>query len=166
MSQTSYTVNQLVAFEGARGDSRPMDCWTGRNTDAGEIAYGRALVADAAATNINTAVPCKVFNATGQTIQGFGVADLSHEPQTTGVPVGGSINLMRKGTIWVLPEQDVLPSDPVFVRHTLAGATGTSPAIGKVRKDADTAKADAFTSARFAMKALAGQPCLLIINLP
>lgn len=166
MSQTSYSVNHGRAYEGTRGDSRPMTVWPARNTSAGQLDYGRAVIYNGAATNVQDVMPVTVLSGTGQTVRGFVLADLAHEPQTTGVAVGERVNLLTKGTIWMMTEQDVTQNDPVFIRHTVAGATGTSPAVGKVRKDADTAKADALTTCRFMSSALAGEMVLLEVNIP
>ena len=94
------------------------------------------------------------------------IFDHAHEIQTTGIPDDGMVSIVSKGQIYMITEQAVTPADPVFVRFNAAGATGTTPAVGQVRKDADTAKADAVTSARFMGVAAAGALVLVDWNLP
>jgi hypothetical protein len=163
MSQTSYGVTMTPAFVG--GHAQLIQCITGRNNSGAELPYGRAVVYDAinaGSTEKAVALP----SLTGQKIVGAVIFDHAHEIQTTGIPDDGMVSIVSKGQIYMITEQAVTPADPVFVRFNAAGATGTTPAVGQVRKDADTAKADAVTSARFMGVAAAGALVLVDWNLP
>ena len=162
MSQTSYSVYMNAAFVG--GHAQLVTVTTGRNNSGAEIPYGRAVVFDTGAGTTQIAV--KLPSATGQKMMGAVLYDHAHEIQTTGVPDDGVLSLVSRGQVWMETEQAVTPNDPVFVRFNAAGATGTSPAVGKVRLDADTGKADAVTAARFLTTAAAGGLVLVEWNIP
>lgn len=53
-------------------------------------------------------------------------------------PAKHTINNLEDGVIYVYAEQDMGPTDKVFVRHT---ANGANKLVGQVRKDSDSAKA-------------------------
>jgi hypothetical protein len=88
--------------------------------------------------------------------------------------VTGIGDVLEQGTVWVLTEQNVTLSDSVFIRTDVsASPTGTSPAVGKVRKDADPTgglasvdRAVVMANARFLSTALAGALVKVQLNLP
>jgi hypothetical protein len=83
-----------------------------------------------------------------------------------GIPQNFMGSLVSRGEVWVQVEQAVTPSSPVFTRFNAVGATGTNPAVGRFRTDADTARAVAVPNARFLTSAAAGGLALLEINIP
>ena len=100
-------------------------------------------------------------------ILGALIYDHSHESaEATGLADDKMGSVVSHGQVWMFTEQAVTPADPVFVRYNAAGGTGTSPAVGQVRKDADTAKAVAATNARFRTGAAAGGLVLVEWNVP
>lgn len=163
MSQTSYSVYMASAFVG--GHAKLDTVITGRNNSGAELPYGRAVVHDTGAGTSDTAV--KLPSLAGDVIRGVALYEHAHEIQTTGIPDDGMVSIASRGQVWMETEQAVTPSSPVFVRYNAAGATGTNPAVGKVRLDADTAKAvDMSSRARFLTSAAAGGLVLVEWNLP
>lgn len=163
MSQTSYSVNMAKAYEGGHGELTRV---TGRRNNSGAaIPFGRFVVFDAGAGTTDLAA--KLPAATTDVVVGVAMHDHSRELPTDGVPDDAMFNAVAQGQVWMTCETDMTPASPVFCRAVVAGATGTSPAAGKIRNDADTAKAiDMSGRARIIMGALAGGLCLVEVNLP
>ena len=162
MSQTTYSVEATVAFEGMLGD--PSGGPSRRsislaNEDSAAAFFGRGVTFG---TDPDTqfALP----SGTGAVLAGITVH--RHETQDAtddGIAQDETCELLRGGRIWVLPEDAVTPTSDVYWRHTTGGA---GEVIGQFRTDADTAQADQVTSARWLTSASAGNPALLEINLP
>jgi hypothetical protein len=164
MSQTSYTSYMSTAYDGL-----PVQidyAQPARNNAATDQAFGLFVAFDGGAGTTDQAI--RPMNASGDIIQGVVLWDAAHDPSQVlnGIPQNGQCSVLRHGTVWVRCEQAMTPADPVFVRYTLAGATGTSPALGKIRKDADTAKAVAVPRCQVVIGAAAGELCLVQVNLP
>lgn len=162
MSQTSYSKTMSAAYEG--GHQQLIHVRSGRNNLGSEIAYGRMVAFDAGAGT--TELAFRLPTASGDKLIGVVLYDHAHEPQVTGVADDGIASLVDQGEVWMTTEQAVTPADPVFIRYDVASATGTSPALGKVRKDADTSKAVAATNCSFMTSAAAGGLVLVKVNLP
>lgn len=163
MPQTSYSLALANGYEGL-ANIEAQGARTGRNNTGSEVPYGRAVVFDAGAGTSDIAF--KLPSAPGDKILGVLAYDHAHEPQVTGLPDDALGSIVHQGKVFMLTEQAVTPADPVFVRYDIAGATGTSPALGKVRKDADTSKAVAATNMQFMTSAAAGALVEVLINLP
>lgn len=67
-------------------------------------------------------------------------------------------NVIRKGYVWVVIEEDIAVGDAVFYRH----AAGTGTKLGAFRNDADTATATALTNARWVIGGTAAQGIALL----
>jgi hypothetical protein len=165
MPQTTYGLTLTAAYEGMakveRGGAR-----SGRNNSGAEIPYGRIVVYDSGAGLSDMPISFKLPATSGDKILGGLMYEQAHEGTVTGVPDDAINSIVHQGKMWILTEQAVTPADPVFVRYDISGATGTSPALGKVRKDADTAKAVALTNAQFMSTAAAGALVEVMFNLP
>lgn len=159
--QTSYSVYMQPAFVGGHGQL--ITVGTARNNSGVEIPYGRAVVHDAGTgtSDIAAKLPALITDV----VKGFALYEHSHEPTAIGILDDKVFSLLRKGQIWVEIEQDMTPNDPVFVRMVVAGATGTSPAAGKVRKDADSSKAVAIP-ASVLIGGVAGGLAFIEVNIP
>ena len=162
MSQTSYAQSMSAAYEG--GHQQLQRARSGRNNLGSEIGYGRFVAFDAGAGTSELAF--RLPTGSTDKILGVTLYDHAHEPQVTGIPDDGMASICEQGDVWVITEQAVTPADPVFIRYNIAGATGTSPALGKVRLDADTAKAVAAPNCQFMTSAAAGGLVLVRCNLP
>lgn len=75
-----------------------------------------------------------------------------------------SMTVLRRGRIWVIPEDAVTITDDVYVRHTQGSQSNQTP--GRFRTDADSAKADQVTNARWLTAAGAGELALLEVWTP
>lgn len=152
--QTSYPLNPAPAFEGMPDHMGPKHDDTYRAD--GTIPFGR-FVRDVGDGTV--VLP----SATGQTIAGASLHN-HLEQDANGIAQyvkGDAVPVRKLGRMWVRTEQDVTPADPLYVRHTVGGE-GT--ALGQVRKDADTDKADAYAKAKFLTSAKAGELVLVSIN--
>jgi hypothetical protein len=163
MSQTAYLTQMAAAYEGGHGQLEKVI--SARNNSGAEIPHGRAVVFDTGAGTTELAI--KLPSLVSDVILGALLYEHSHETGAgNGIPANGVGSIVSQGEIWMFTEQAVGPADPVFVRYNAAGGTGTSPAVGQVRKDADTAKAVAATNARFRTTAVAGGLVLVEWNAP
>lgn len=165
MSQTSYSYNMSVAYEGAFGDSRPAMVVAKRNNSGADIPFGRFVVHDSGTGTSEMAI--KLPSASGDMI--VGVLAHSHDHLTsssTGLADDEIGNVIQQGQVWMVAEEALTVDDPVYVRYDATGATG-SQALGRVRDDADTSKAVAAPNCRFLTNAAAaGDLILVAINIP
>lgn len=162
--QTSYSSTHAAAYVGGRADSRPMTCHPGRNNSGAELPYGRFMKHDLAAGTSELAIALP--SASGSKLVGVLLHDAAHESQTTGLPDDAMGSVIARGAVNMITEQAVTPSDPVFVRFAMVTGSGTTPAVGQVRKDADTADAVAAPNCRFLTSAVAGGIVAVELNLP
>lgn len=149
--QLNYN-EQANSFAGMRGDNREgVQVVTAVNADVVSIPFGVFVVASAAGTYApgvpslaGTPLQVQLPSGSGNDFANGGFVMQSHEYDkrldldTVGVVVARQLNVMRRGSIWVVAEQAMLKTDPVFVRYT---ANGAGKLVGQVRKDADTGKA-------------------------
>jgi len=156
--QTDYT-GMAKGVEGGLADSGLTDKITRRCATIVKFGYGL----------IQTAVEgvAALPSATGFVFEGVAVMVHKAKPNSTGVgqyEIDEAITTLRKGRIWVLAEEVVNPSSPVYLRHTVNAGT-TAP--GRFRASADTARADLISNARWLTTTTAiDQLALLEINLP
>ena len=141
---------------------------TTANVTGNPVPFGRGLARGSVA---DVAV---LPSVTGFTIEGVSIARARARPKDNSVspPVTGeadykaadAVNVLRKGRIWVRPEDAVTVASDVYVRHT----QGSNPlhTVGRFRKDADSAKADQWVGARWLTAAAGGEIAVLEINLP
>lgn len=163
--QLSYGLTHGVGYEGGRGDSRTMTCHAHRNNAGIDIPFGRFVAFDAGAGTTELAI--RLPSASGSKLVGVLLHDQAHEQGSqVGLPTGLMASVIAKGSVWMITEQAVTPADPVFARFALVTGSGTTPALGRVRKDVDTADAVAVPNARFLTSAAAGGLVMVELNLP
>lgn len=131
--QTSYLTAFAAAYAGMLGDANPISTTNKVNSEASaEIPFGSGVkqgVADGAAL-----LPA------AQADDIIGVVLHSHayervtELGTTGLKVGVQMNLLTKGTVWLLVEEAVVAGDRGFCRRT----AGVGEQLGAWRKSADS----------------------------
>jgi hypothetical protein len=110
----------------------------------GSMAPGRLVVWHAGDDDEIVRLP----TATGEVTAGNPVGVLFFDPMAPNNPyiAGDAVAPVRKGRVWVLPEEAVTPASGVFVRF----ATGSGgSALGAFRASADTATAVQLTRARW-----------------
>lgn len=95
------------------------------------------------------------------TPQIFEIIPLAELPR---YPAGHQINVGKKVHCWVVVEEDVTPTSPVYIRYTANGALPNF-GPGSVRASADTARAAQLTNARFLTSAVAGGLALVAVDL-
>jgi len=145
MAQLAYTQDPAAALEGQIADSS-------RNTERisakaeGAVPFGRFVTKG---TNDDQCdLPDATAEISGGVALGFAVEDTSIEQPDT--PVGyadeATVQIMRRGRIWVLTEDAVAAGGDVYVRH---GAGGGGSDLGRCRSDADTATATKLPGATF-----------------
>ena len=147
----------VTAVKGAIADIALSDK-VGR-VAAADINFGIGLAQTAVAGQ------AEIPTATGFTFEGISVQTNKPTPNATGIALyeaGEEITVLRKGRIWVYTEVAVAVNDPVFLRHT----TNAALLAGDFRNDADTARADAITNARFVTATTAAGLVQVEINLP
>lgn len=151
--QLSYETNHAPAFAGALADIGPRDVVSRTSEDAAPIAYGLGVKQGASDET------CALPTAASDTLLGV----LVHNQMfRDGVLAKGTADVLRKGRIYVAPEQEVTPSDPVFWRVT----SDASEAVGRFRRDDDGGKAIAIPNARWASSGHPDKPAVLELNLP
>jgi hypothetical protein len=161
MAQTSYSNSYSLGFEGMLADAKDPDIVSAKNAEASaNLHFGRG-VRDSANGALN-------LSATGQPFLGVAVFEQQEAALLTAageaVKPKDTFNVLRKGRIVVRAEVAVAIGDPVFVRHTVNGGT---TAVGRFRNNADTARADQVTAARWVTSTSgADQLAVLEINLP
>jgi hypothetical protein len=161
MPQLTYNNAPAKGFAGQIADLGPRYVVSRLNGEASaNLPFGIGVQKGA------TDSECLLPSATGQLIEGVTVRETyidSSSLATNGaIAPDAMAAIMKKGAIYVLPEQNVVKGDPVYCRHTVNGAL--TP--GRFRKDADTAKADLLAGAMWGESGSADQPTKLILNLP
>lgn len=133
------------------------------NTTASPIYFGRGL-----AQNLTDAEKISLPSATGFTFAGISSHSQIARPNDDGIAKyedGISIPVLTKGRIYVLAEDAITSlDDAVYLRHTANGAVNVA---GRFRTDADTARADQISNARWlSLTTGVNQLAILEINMP
>lgn len=154
MAQTDYPTKMDVALEGQLADIGP-------NTIGSYVAEGEGVGIGLAVVQGTEDNQCVAPSETGQDI--LGVVAHSHAREVDAPGEGDVVNVIRRGALYVRPEQAVAPGDPVYVRHTAGSDPGEVP--GRFRVDADTDKADLWPGAQWRTSASAGGLAVLDVAL-
>lgn len=161
---SSVVTTETKGREGMLSTTNPLDGLVIKRASATQLYFGRAVIIGA--------TDHLVVHPSGSAGSFFGVVveDLSIPSVLLSgagdIPAGHDAQILRRGRIWVVPEQDVVTTDPVFYRHANSTPDADPAALGRFRKDADTADATALTNARWVTSGLAGTIAELEINLP
>lgn len=147
MAQTTFGTERGVSFAGMLADDGDID--TISRAVGGAVNVGFGLMMGFGATPAEECAPL----ADGAAIAAMcGVTVHKHTQNralldgTEGLMPDDQADILRRGRVWVVTEQAVTPGDPVFVRHTAAGAE----VKGAFRKDTDGGDAvDISTRARW-----------------
>lgn len=162
MSQTSYQVNQDVAFAGLVAESQsPVDILS-RQNPAVAVPYGVGVVQGT--LDADVIVPTATAMITDGRFIGVAVSEQTVVSSASGTaanyPLNSSVPVLRKGRVWVTVEEAVTPVSPVFCRF----ATGSGTVLGAFRASADTATAVAVPRARYMTSAGIGGLAVLELN--
>lgn len=162
MPQTNYQVYMDRGFEGEVITAEPTHIRTGFNTSGATIPFGRIVVKGTGDKD------CVLAAATGGIVQGVATKTEVHEKDyTTGIAAylpKREMNILQKGTVLMQVEGTVTAGGAVYFRHTANGSPATFEGIGKVRANADTAKADLLAGAKFLEAGVAGDLVRVAFN--
>lgn len=154
MPQTDYSLYQDKGFEGEIITTEPSVVRSGYNAGNVKIPFGRILVKG---SESDTA--CVLPSATGQLVMGVSTKTDLYEKGSNGVAgydVDKPLNRLIDGVVLMRVEQNVTPASAVFFRHTPNTSPGVNEAVGRLRTNADTDKADALPNVRFLETGVAG----------
>jgi hypothetical protein len=162
--QTTYSNVPGAAFAGMLGDSKPADILS--RALGGSVNVGFGLMLEYGATPTTEAAPladgATLGDLVGVTVHRH-TQDRASLTGTHGITPNSTMDLLRKGRVWVVVEEAVTPGDAVFVRHTAAGLE----VKGAFRNDADGGDAvDISTKARWESTTTGAGIALLDLNLP
>ena len=157
MSQTSYTVKADEAFAGLLGDTNLLDAASRANEEATDMEFGIGVKKGSSSAEM-------LLMTAGATLLGVTMHRHQEDRSLSGsdgiLADGGNAEVIRKGSVWVNIDQDVVEDGPVFVR-----VAGGNP--GYFRADVDGGNAEAVPGVRFEKDALAATGiALLDVNLP
>lgn len=156
--QLSYD-DLLPSVEGGLADSGHHDIVS--RFSAAEVLFGQGL---AVVAENESAQP----GATGFVFEGVALKvnlPLNNSSGEASYKANTAISVLRKGRVWVKSESIIsnILTDGVFLRHTVNAAL----IPGQFRIDADTAKADEITTARWLTTTSAvNELALLEFNIP
>jgi hypothetical protein len=125
------------------------------------IPVGRVVARSDTATKTAQGI---IPDTTGAFIFGISMRDLSKQvpaDQLLDYAAGDDVAIIQSGWAYAVPEEDVLPGQPVFVRHA-SGSGGTL--LGALRNDADTADAYAWTVATWESTTAEGAVGVIFIS--
>lgn len=148
-------------IDGVPGTGTFTQAATTANVTGNPIPFGRGVIEGAS-------VPLGILpSVTGFIMAGVSLFKEKVVPNDgTGAKyeAGEAISVLRKGRIWVLAEDVISLDSDVYLRHTL-GAADEVP--GRFRTDADSAKGDQITNARWVSETTgADELAQLEINIP
>ena len=147
--QTSYSANMPLGFPGLTFDSaRNTDTSATQSEASAEVRFG-IFVARAATPDHLLRPRLLLLAASTDVILGATLHSHAYNRDTDlgtlGVKPQVVMDVRVAGTMWMLCEQDLVITDPVYARYA-AGAGGSVK--GAIRKDADTASARLVKGAR------------------
>lgn len=139
MSQTSYSRSFVNAFSGMLGDSGFKYIQTRVNASGVDLPAGIGVASTSTEGNAT------VISSAATAIEGIIVNSFARDPGSAGNALTGTnvikslneMNLLSEGAIFVLSEQTVVVTDPVFMRIATSVNTGTLTQKGQFRKDSD-----------------------------
>lgn len=162
--QTSITRAPVAAVEGMLADSQHSDVLS--KLAKAQTAPGRAVRIDTADTFEQVSVPTAAAQVTGDatTAPPIGVTFWDNTQNTNPYAANDPIPVLRSGKIWVICEDAVDPSKPVYIRHT---ANGGNTVIGGFAGAAGTGLSLAPAGWRWLSKTTTtNQLAVLAVNLP
>ncbi|RLB93612.1 MAG: hypothetical protein DRH26_03490 [Deltaproteobacteria bacterium] len=158
--QTSYTAEQVAAFEGQRANLGLTNI-TSKAAQAGDIPFGRAVVRGTADNQ------AKLPTAGSQGFLGITEMTTAWSENASDLHLYEQyreMNIIDFGLIWVYTEQSVVPGNAVYFRHT--ADTAPLDILGRFRKDTSGGDAELITGASFESTTAAGGIALVNLNTP
>jgi hypothetical protein len=159
--QSSYSSQLTKAIEGQLADAGAHDVLSMVNNEAAaEMGFGLAVCFEGSTDDQGALAPDDVTDKIAGILMhshDYSQSDLGD----TGLLPGATLNILRKGRIWVRPEEAVAPGDRLFIRAEAAGEERE----GAVRMSADGADCiDSTTQGVFLTSAEAGELAVLEVD--
>ncbi len=166
-AQTSYSFYQSVPFAGVLADlesDSDIRSYVSEELTAG-LPFGIAVCQGVADQG------CLLMVDTNSKILGITVHQHAFEPYylpalplTAGVPLKGTVGVLKRGRIWAIAEVAVVPQDAVYARYTVAAAPKAQ--LGGLGNTADTSTAKQISQAAWQTTAAAAGLAIVDINMP
>lgn len=158
--QTTYDRAYGAPFQGSPANTALKQDASLLNSNAGDMPAGIAV-------KLASEGKADLMGAASDVIAGISLNTTARDPGNGGTVLSGDnairagdmFNAREFGATYVLPEQTVTPTDPVFVRFTSDGGSNTQ--VGKFRKDADSGRARLVQGARWMTGGSTTSPCML-----
>lgn len=162
MSQTSYTRDFTQAYAGMLGDNGDRRIEARINNQGADLAAGIFVKNSAEGL-------CTLLSSAGDKLAGVVVNTFAHNPGDaskaltagTVIEAGEMANVLTDGAVWVVCEEAMAVTDPVYARHT----AGTGTTIGAVRNDIDTASCILVKGARVLVPSTGAGVCCIFLSL-
>lgn len=142
MPQTTVTSDPALAFAGMLGDSRPkgVDSFINGESSA-EIAFGVAVCQGTLDNEaLLPAAAADLLKLTGIVLHSHDY-NKDNELGTSGLKPEVAMNVLTHGRVWVVIDEDVLPTSAVRVRHTSdGGGKGTFRKTASANATVDLSK--------------------------
>lgn len=162
--QTTITRSPVAGVEGMLADSGDIDVVS--KLAKAQVAPGRAVRIDTGDTFEQVSVPTSAAQVTGDATNAppVGVTLWDNTALTNPYAANDPIPVVREGKMWVICEDAVDPSKPVYIRHTVNGGLTV---IGGFACTAGAGLALAPAGWRWMSKTTATtQLAILAVNLP
>lgn len=143
------TGQQSVSFapgyqrEGMLSNNQPFDAELCSRVAEVAIKAGRFVIGGTDPIT-QCVLPSAAGNIPGKLL-GIAMWDPSMEPASPEYAIGAMVTIVKKGKVWMKAEDAVTFGNTVFVRYTVNGGLD----VGRVRSDADTAKAGELLASKF-----------------
>lgn len=138
LPQTTIDAAPAIGYEGQLATGGSHDTFARKNASGAGIPFGRFLIVDT-----GTVEAMKLPSSLSDTIKAVSLYEPAIEQDANGLRQYADKSVMactKFGTVIMIPEQDVVPGDPVYARVTVDGVDATkSP--GRLRKDSAGASA-------------------------
>jgi hypothetical protein len=160
--QTTYNASLTPAFAGMLADSEDVSVLSMFNDEASaSVAFGRAVMFGSVSNKASAKLP------TSESVDIAGIVMHSHayaksDLDAVGLLPDATMNVLRKGKIWVTVEDAVQPGDRLWVRAVAGG----DPEFlgGLLPADDGTDTVDCTNFGQFLTAAAAGGLAILEVN--
>lgn len=158
MPQTNYTLYQPVGYAGMIAAANYQDVHTYKSQFNDTIPYGVVVVKGTADKTVTmpsganrNAVGVAVFRGDQEMVGGYLLND--------------DMNVMKKGSVYMIAEAAVTADAPVYFRHTAEASPTAVQGIGRVT-GTTSANHEQLLGARAKRSASAGQVVEVLLNMP
>lgn len=165
-AQSSYSFYQSIPFAGVLADlASDIDIRSYVNQDVVGLPFGIGVAqgTDDNGCILQVDINSKVLGITTHT-HAVDPYFLPTSPTTAGVPLKGTVGVLKKGRIFAIAEVAVVPGDIVTSRYT--AGSGFKTQVGSLGNSTDSSSALQITQAAWSTTAAAGAVGIADINMP